>query len=66
MAEKKAVEKKITKISKIRARLSQGWKDVEKLAADSGASVGTVKVQMYKFFKENPDKKPVKVKKTEK
>lgn len=62
MAETK--EKKVTKISRIRARAAQGWKDVEKIANDVGASVGTVKVQLYKYYKENPDSKPVKVKKT--
>ncbi len=54
------VEKKRNMVSKIQARLSQGWKDVEKLAEDTGAKVSTVKTQMYKFYKANPDKKPVK------
>lgn len=56
-------EKKQTKISKIKSRLNSGWRDVEKIAADVGSAIGTVKVQMSKYFKENPDKKPVKVKK---
>lgn len=52
MAEKVVKEKKVSKISKIRTRLAQGWKDVDKLAADTGAAVGTVKTQMYKYYKE--------------
>ena len=58
-----AEEKKVSKIERIKNRLNSGWRDVEKISADSGAAVGTVKVQMYKWFKENPDKKPVKEKK---
>jgi hypothetical protein len=56
-----AEEKKVGKVAKIQARLNQGWRDTDKLVADTGASMGTVKVQMYKFYKDNPEKKPVKV-----
>lgn len=45
-------EKKVTKVSKIRSCVNQGWKDVAKIAEASGASIGTVKTQMYKYLKE--------------
>ena len=57
-----AEEKKIKKKEKIRAKLNQGWKDVDKIAEATGAKVGTVKYQIYLFRKEQGLVKPKKSK----
>ena len=40
------------KVKKVISCLNRGWKDVDKIVAESGAAISTVRTQMYKYKKE--------------
>jgi hypothetical protein len=49
--DKKPRKVKEGKIFKIKSLFSRGWKNFDKIASETGAAVGTVRIQYYKYRK---------------